>query len=65
MDKSQYRPNRSQQLFLAALIRKEFLIPDDWVLVIHHVIMDTPTKLSVQAELRADGKITFPRFTNI
>lgn len=43
-----YQPSRSQQLFLQTFINKR----DNEVVVIHHVLVDTPTKLVLQIERR-------------
>lgn len=49
MHKSNYRPTRSQQLYLASLVKRMFL---DDVIVVHHVLEDTPCRLVVQIERR-------------
>lgn len=48
---SGYRPNRSQQLAIAAMVNDTLNL--EFVdIVVHHVIEDTPLKLTVQLEVR-------------
>ncbi len=62
MHKSNYRPNRSQQLSLRSIV------PQHWrneTIVVHHVLEDTPNRLYVQIERRhtygQNTDITFER----
>ena len=52
---SGYRPTRSQQLAIAAEIRRRGLAVED-VVIVHHVLEDTPLKLVVQIETYATPK---------
>ena len=60
MHKSHYRPNRSQQLCLLLLIQR---YQKDEVIVVHHVLEDTPTRLHLQVERRYNNTVTFERIT--
>ncbi len=60
MHKSGYQPTRSQQLYLRTLVQKHF---KDEVIVVHHVLIDTPLLLQLQIERRWDNssQISFER----
>lgn len=52
MHKTNYRPSRSQQIAIAAMVRDKYT--DDEVIV-HHVLEDSFTRLYVQCECRWTG----------
>ena len=58
MHKSNYQPKRSQQLYLQSLITKR---GRNEVIVVHHVLEDTPTRLWLQIERRNKNDIVFER----
>lgn len=49
MHSTNYRPSRSQQLFLSALVKQRHLQEQ---IVVHHVLEDTSVKLHLQIERR-------------
>lgn len=61
--KTGYQPSRSQHLNIAELLRQRYDIKD--TVIVHYVLMDTPLKLLVQAEIHRnteEGKlISFER----
>lgn len=60
-----YRPTRSQQLFLAQKAHEKLgHRSESEVLVVHHVLQDTPLKLHLQVERRCPVfGISFDRVT--
>lgn len=58
-----YQPNRSQHLAIAHAIKEKYKVSGN--VIVHYVLMDTPLRLQVQAELHyntVNGKhITFER----
>jgi len=50
MQNTGYQPNRSQHLAMASLVREKYGI--DGTVIIHYVLVDTPLKLYVQAEVQ-------------
>lgn len=64
MHQSNYRPTRSQQLWLEQLVRYSDNNLDylNFDIAIHHVLEDTPQRLLVQVEVRyKQNHITFCR----
>lgn len=56
-----YQPSRSQQLFLRTLIPVNHI---NEIVTVHHVLVDTPTKLVLQIERRnPDLSDTFSQCT--
>ena len=60
MHKTQYRPTRSQQLMLAEMVKKEYLLPG--TVIVHHVLEDSFTRLYLQIEYRFANKVSFYRW---
>ncbi len=58
MHKSHYQPTRSQQLYLRSLVKKQF---KDDIVIVHHVLEDTPLRLWLQIEHRNKNDIVFER----
>ena len=54
MHKTHYRPTRSEQLAIAALIEQELF---NETVIVHHVIEDSYQRLHVQIERRQPGGI--------
>lgn len=57
MHKSNYRPTKSQQLYLTSLVKKGM---PDYAIFVHHVLEDTPYRLFLQIEARYMFKVDSP-----
>ena len=61
MHKSNYQPKRSQQLFLAEQVRIKVFNNSMDDIIVHHVLVDTPTRLYLQIERRAYSEFGFAK----